>query len=832
MNKIKIILFSLFLLMVNFYTFSQTSILSWKILHPITKNWIDLGTKGTVQEALIQNGELPDPYVGMNEKKFDWIENYKWEFASRFYLTEQQYNSPYLEIEFPNIDTYADVYLNGKLLFKSDNAFRPYSAQIRSLVNLGYNDIKVIFTPPVLYHADQYNNEKFHLPATNDVHPTTNIAPYSRKPQYQFGWDWALRMNTIGFWKPIVLHHYTENRIIGKNLITQKITSNKADLSIELQTSLPIQGKVKWKSLLFGEMEFQPDSKNNLERKVTVQNPMLWWPRGHGDQNLYADKWILLNEENEIIDEIEVSFGIKKTELIIEPDQWGTSYFVKINDRPIFCKGGDYIPQDMFLSKIDEDDLIQMVNNMKASNFNMVRIWGGGYYPEEAFYNACDQNGIMVWQDLMFACAMYPGDEAFLNNVKSELEYQIPRIASHASIVLFNGNNEVDVAWKNWGFQKKYNIHGKDSIYVEDSYRKLFKELAPKTINSITNIPYIHTSPLSNWGKDEYYNHGTQHYWGVWHGKDPIEDFGKKSGRFNAEYGFQSFPEFSTLKSFAPENQWNLDSAVMKHHQKSYVGNGMIYKQANRLFGTPKNFEEFVYFSQLTQSKAVSIAIAGHRTGMPRCMGTLYWQINDCWQAPTWSSIDYFGNWKKLQYSTKDDYEDLAILAKITELGKEEYFMVSDIADSVNCMLQCTVYDLYGKVIRTYDSFSKVQFRDVISLDINKDLKSIKQKNYHIQFEWKYNNIVKNRSFTHIGKVIPKAKQNHLKYKILENDTINKTIVLEIENTHFVQDFWITSTKLGLKYSSNFIDYLPGKHQVKIEYIDPISLEDLKFFWR
>ncbi|MBI1837358.1 MAG: hypothetical protein HYR91_08855 [Flavobacteriia bacterium] len=820
-------------LMMSFLGISQTTELNWSIFHPIKKKWLELGAKGSVQEALIQSGELPDPFVGMNEDKFAWIENYKWEFVSKLYLTEQQLKSNYLELEFPNVDTYAEIFVNGIQILKTENAFHPYSSQIKNILRLGYNEVKVIFTPPILYHTDEYKNEKYHLPATNDVHPTINIAPYTRKPQYQFGWDWALRMNTIGFWKPIVLHYYNESRITGKNCITKEISTIDALMDFELSFSTKLHGKITWKSHLFGEEIIDVSNESRIKRTCKLQNPILWWPRGQGEQHLYTDKWTLYNEKGDRIDEIYVSFGVRKAELINAPDEWGTSYKIKVNGRSIFCKGGDYIPQDMFPARVTDHAIIKIISDITASNFNMIRVWGGGYYPDEAFYDACDENGIMVWQDLMFACAMYPGDSSFLENVKQEFEYQIPRIASHASLILFNGNNEVEVAWRNWGFQKRYGIYGEDAKYIEESYRKLFKELAPLVIKSFTNSPYIHTSPLSNWGKDEFFNHGTMHYWGVWHGKDPIEDFGKKSGRFNAEYGFQSFPEFSTLNTFSIRADWNLDSAVMKHHQKSYVGNGMILKQTRRLFGEPKSFEEFVYLSQLTQSEAISIAIAGHRTGMPKCMGTLYWQINDCWQAPTWSSIDYFGNWKKLQYTVKEDYEDVAVLAKIQEIGKEDYYLVSDCPKQFICNLSYSVKKLNGDVILENIVEYQLEQGKVQNVFNESQKKELMNNNYVVHFEWNNSDGKKiERDFSHIHKFKLRANKQDIKTTFISNDTINKVAVLEIENAVFIQDFWVTSIKLGMTYSRNFIDCLPGKHQITIQYQDSIKLEDLIYYWR
>ncbi len=827
--------FFYFILFICLQTQTHSQIeLNWKFKHPIKNSYIELGKSGSVQQALIESGELPDPFYGLNEEKFSWIEDHQWIFESTFNINDINSSSKFIEIEFPGIDTYAAIYLNDSLLFNSENNFKPYRYQIKSLLK-SENHLKVVFTSPIKYHEERFKNEKFHYPATNDVGKIA-IAPYTRKPQYQFGWDWAIRMNTIGFLKPVKIYTYNETRIIGKNTTTSTFSDSSAFLDFEVFLTQPIKETIIWRSKLFGDLKINPTNSTSLKRTDLLKQPKLWWPRGHGDQFLYKDHWVLIDPLNpmNIIDEIDVTFGVRKAELIIEPDKWGTSYFVKINDRPIFCKGGDYIPQDIFPTRVKNDDIKKMVDLMIESNFNMVRVWGGGYYPDDVFYDACDEKGIMVWQDLMFACAMYPGDSSFLHNVKEEFEYQIPRIASHPSLTLFNGNNEVDVAWKNWGFQLKYGIYGDNAKQVETDYDNLFKKLAPEVIQKFTNSPYIHTSPLSNWGKDEYYDHGTMHYWGVWHGKDPIEDFGKKSGRFNAEYGFQSFPEFSTLLSFSNKKEWDLESKVMKHHQKSYVGNGMILKQATILYGKPKSFEEFVYFSQLTQAKAVSIAVSAHRVGMPKCMGTLYWQLNDCWQAPTWSSVDYFGNWKALQYTVKKDYEDVAIVSKIEELGKEEYFLISDAPDSFNCKLNYTIYNFKGEQILSKRLLLNLHHESIEKVALECTTDEMRSNGYIIHFEW-YNskNELKDRWFTHRTKELKKAAKCDFKLELTNIDPVKKTASLSIQNKYFAQDFWITSTNLGIHYSDNFLDLIPGKHQIEIQYTDSkIELNDFNFYWR
>jgi beta-mannosidase len=491
---------------------------------------------------------------------------------------------------------------------------------------------------------------------------------------------------------------------------------------------------------------------------------------------------------------------------------------------------------------VKDEDIVKVVEAMADANFNMVRVWGGGYYPDEVFFETCDELGLMVWQDLMFACAMYPGDDDFISNVTKEFEYQVPRIAGHPSVVQFNGNNEVEVAWGNWGFQIKYGLYGKSAKEIEASYDRLFKDVAPNTIVKYTNIPYIHTSPLSNWGKMELYNHGSQHYWGVWHGRDPIEDFGKKIGRFNAEYGFQSFPEYSTIKTFADSSQWDLSSDVMKHHQKSYVGNDMILKHAKKLYGNPKDFEEFVYYSQLTQAMAVSMAVAGHRLDFPRCGGTLYWQVNDCWQAPTWSSIDYFGNWKALHYRIKDDYEPLTVLQKFNDLKDIEYYVASDLPDTVKLQLIVQIHTLKGKHVETRKEtiiFNGVGKQKIDIPELINVSKCKKKKNYVIDFivlpESGGDKPIISRRFTHIQSDYKKAGEEDVTYSVNYEggEGMPGTAMIYIESKKFLQDVWVFSDVPGLKFDKNFIHVLPGERAyITVEYENPVQLNGIQLIWR
>ena len=804
------------------------STLSWKLFHPIQKVWIEAGCNQSVQEILIKAGELPDPFIGENESKFSWIENYEWEFISECFFTNEDLQNDYIELFLSYVDTYASVFVNDSLIAMTENAFKPYHIQMKQLIRQGKNRFKVVFTPPVLFHKQRYAQREITYPAPNDIGEIP-VAPLTRKPQYQFGWDWALRMNTIGFMKPVEIRTYNFNRIENVKVETKEINGSSAKLNISLAFVVANSTSIRLESKIFGTFPSLLLTNGKTQIDVELDKPKLWWPRGQGEPYVYHDFWKIYDLENNLIDSLPISFGVRTSELIQEKDSVGTSYFFKINGRPIFCKGANYIPQDVFPARISKESIIDIVKQMKESNFNIVRVWGGGYYPDELFYQECDRQGIMVWQDLMFACAMYPGDSSFLANVQSELAFQIPRIAAHPSVIQFNGNNEVDVAWKYWGFRSKYLITNKQQAIIEESYDVLFKKLIPSIISDYTYLPYIHTSPLGHWTQQEDFPNGTQHYWGVWHGKDPIEDFGKKSGRFNAEYGFQSFPEYSTLLTFSNKSEWDLNSLVMKNHQKSYVGNGMIKKHSDILFGKAENFQEFVYFSQLTQAKAVSIAISSHRLNAPICMGTIFWQLNDCWPAPTWSSIDYYGNWKALQYRVKEDYQDVTVLEKTDKIGEEEYYFLSDSPEEFETKLECEIYSFTGNLLKKESQKihvkagvkQKIQHKEIVTKEIS--------KNYLVKFYWNTpsNNRVE-RSFIHIENEerYTKASFSDFTWEIINVDTINKSAIIKINTSKIIQDLWFASLKLGVRYDRNFISILPGEHLINISYKGDVPVKD------
>lgn len=812
--------FLLFLCLIAINVRSQKSLLlTWEIQHPITQQWLPLGERGSVQEALYKQGILPDPFYGENEKLYQWIEEHQWHVRSRFFLTEALFNAAQVELVFPCIDTYASIFINKQKILEAENYFHPYLVDVRDKLTLGYNEIEAVFTPPVLYHKTTYEHQAFHYPAPND-NAKIKAAPLTRKPQYQFGWDWAPRLNTLGFPNPVTIR-VKENQPVKSAVVNTLSLGDTAKMQLVILKEKIPQG-CSIRSCKFG-FSVLCDTSSIQRISFGIPSPILWWPTGSGPAYLYDDTLVLTDATGEEIQRYLYSFGVRTVKLNQAKDEWGTSFAFEINGKAMFMKGGDMIPPSMFGGQTSTKEWQEWVKLMVNSNFNMVRIWGGGDYATEDFLNECDRLGLMVWHDAMFACAMYPGDSLFLANVKDEFEYQLPRLAKHPSVVYINGNNEVDVAWKNWGFQVQYMLNKDDQAVIEKGYVSLFKNLLPNTLSRYTNLPYVHTSPLSNWGKAEFYNHGTQHYWGVWHGTDPMTDFATKIGRFNAEFGFQSFPEFSTLHGFSSSKDWDLNSAVMKHHQKSYVGNGMILKHAERLYGKPRNFEEFVYFSQLTQAYAVGSAIGGHLLDAPRCMGTLYWQINDCWPGPTWSSVDYYGQFKALHYEVKDLFEGLtAVKQKINDT--ERINLLTNNTEVRDAEITTSVFSIEKKGVKLLSTDNQ-----------HVSLANFNHKVLYVQGAEDSPRIIK-VDLPNQGQRVFLAgqlKQNRtVSYKLEINniDTLRKKAVLVIENEDFMADVWIFSTISGVRFSSNFCHLLPGKHEIPFTFESTIG--SIKLMYR
>jgi beta-mannosidase len=699
----------LFLLLISCASQSQTvRKLSlnpgWEFREVGTEKWYPAEVPGCVHTDLLRNGLIPDPYFSDNEKKLQWIETKDWEYKKDFILDSIFLKEYVDDLTFEGLDTYADVYINNEYIYRFNNMFVNIDFDIHYYLK-DSNTIHIIFRSPVRLSDSiataYYKTEGIKgLPGGNQV--------FTRKAAYQFGWDFAPRYVTCGIWRDVYLEAYSKAKV--GNFITSinKLTNDEAILNFKVNFKIaPFYTDNLCTYLLTDANEnIIYDSSTidfhfisdypyiyNFSLNASISSPKLWWCNGMGEPYLYTFKFIIKLGDKRI-DEKTIKVGIRDVELVREMNENGESFYFKLNGKPVFIKGANYVPADIFPSQVTKEKYRGLLTTAKETNMNMLRIWGGGIYENNYFYDLCDSLGIMIWQDLMFACSMYPGDDDFSSNVSKEVANNFERLCNHPCIALWCGNNESDEGWKNWGWQKQFGYTAKDSEKIWNDYVNLFENKIPiwlkfkiiisdsdkisyDTINSYSNQNYIPTSPKIGWGHDEAMNSGDSHYWGVWWGSEPFETYKIKVPGFMSEYGFQSLPDIETLESFSKPEDLNLNSVAIKSHQKHPSGFQLINDYMQRDFNVPDDFQEYIDASQNLQTYGYKIAIEAHRRAKPYCMGTMYWQLNDCWPAVSWSSIDYFGRYKDIIYKLKDLYADI-LVSPLIENDSLKIYIVSD----------------------------------------------------------------------------------------------------------------------------------------------------------
>jgi beta-mannosidase len=522
----------------------------------------------------------------------------------------------------------------------------------------------------------------------------------SRKAQFHYGWDWGPKFVGCGILKNPEFLAWDDLLIENVYVTTQSVTPELAKMVARYRYRSDFTGPVTV-SARHGKRKAVEDRKfweGVHEDSVTfeVPDPKLWWCVGMGEPHLY-DFSVEIKRNVALIDKADIRMGIRKIELVTEKDEKGESFYFKLNGKPVFSKGANYIPQDIFQDRVGPERYKKLLDDVVASNMNMLRVWGGGIYEDDLFYQLCDSRGILVWQDFMYACAMYPSSGSFLSTAAKEAIEQVERLRQHPCIALWCGNNENNEAWHNWGWQMQFNEAQRAQLWRD--YKTLFNDLLRTYVErSGGGVPYWESSPKYGRANAKSLTEGDSHYWGVWHDEEPFEVFNKKVPRFMSEYGFQSFPEWRTIQSFTlPEDQ-KLDSKVMLLHQKHPRGNALIAEYMKRDYRNPKTFQDFVYMSQLLQAEGMRTGIEAHRRNKPYCMGTLYWQLNDVWQVASWSSIDCFGRWKALQYYARESFSPLAALP-IVDGDILKIYGVNDFPETKKVTLQVRARSFEGRVL-------------------------------------------------------------------------------------------------------------------------------------
>jgi beta-mannosidase len=710
----------------------------WQYRKLEVKKWSDAVVPGCIHTDLLKDGVIEDPYYRLNEKQQQWIGKTDWEYKTVFNINDKTLREQNVNIIFDGLDTYADVYLNGEKVLGADNMFRTWSVDVKPKLKVGQNELRVYFHNVFKVNRPKYDSAAYRLMAfANNDQADVKLNLYSRKAGFHYGWDWGPRLITAGIWRPVKLISWSNYKIDDVYYRQKNVTAQKAEISAEFEVSSSTETNAKMaishegKILISQNINLKP-GKNNIVLPFTIPNPKLWWTNGLGEQPLYTFEATLKSQKG-AVDTFQKRIGIRSVEIVREKDAFGKSMYVKLNGVPVFMKGVNYIPQDNFQNRVKKGHYEHILGSAKMANMNMIRVWGGGIYEEDLFYDLCDEYGLLVWQDIMFACGMYPSDDQFLENTKNEVIENVKRLRNHPSIALYCGNNENEISWYNWGWKEKYNEDIQKRY--EADLKKLFYQTIPNAIAIADPDRYYHpSSPIAGIGKDRPMEEGDTHYWGVWHGKEPFENFGKNVSRFVSEYGFQSYPEFNSIKKFSIPEDWSLQSDVMHAHQRSMADEGRDKDYGNRLintylemnFNTPKNFETYLYVVQALQAKGVKMAVESHRRQRADnyCMGTLYWQINDCWPVASWSSIDYYGKWKGLHYIVKKAYEQ--VLTTFSEKdGKLGVYIVSDNLDPLpNAELTVQALDFKGNEIWSKNTTVTIKpntSSEYISIDI-KDL--------------------------------------------------------------------------------------------------------------
>lgn len=667
---------------------------NWEFRRAGTKVWLPAKVPGSVHLDLLRNGLIKDPFYRDHETSLQWISEIGWEYKKEFRLDEKAFASRHIELVCPGLDTYANVYINDSLILIADNMFREWSRDIKPLLYIGNNVIRIQFPSVTAENKARYEKLKYNLPGDEKV--------VCRKAAYHFGWDWSPALITSGIWKSIYLRSWSQIKVSGVQFYQKNLTEELAGLTAEFCLTSELADSAYVRIYTGDGHSFQKAAIvrkgiNFINLDFDIPDPRLWWPNGLGTPYLYTFSYEV-RFAGRMIEEGKKRFGIRNISLVQQPDSAGRSFYFKVNGQDVFIKGANYIPQDNFLTRVSDSSYRKIIRDAKSAHINMLRVWGGGIYEKDIFYDLCDENGIMVWQDFMFACAMYPVDKDFIRNALSEVAENIYRLRNHPCLALWCGNNEIDEGWKNWGWQKQYHYSPMDSTEIYDNYRFLFNFKIPELIKKYDSTrPYIPSSPQTGWGHEESLRKGDVHYWGVWWGKKPFSIYTKKVGRFVSEYGFQGFPDLSTINRFTQTEDRQLGTNVMKVHQKHSEGYEIIDEYLQRDFRKPKNFNSYILVSQLLQSDGIQTAIEAHRRAKPYCMGTLFWQLNDCWPAVSWSAIDYYGIKKAVYYRIKNAFE--AILpSPVIDNGRLKLYVVSDSPEKKSADLSLKIIDFDGKV--------------------------------------------------------------------------------------------------------------------------------------
>ncbi|WP_308427764.1 beta-mannosidase [Rhodanobacter panaciterrae] len=815
--------------------------------HPEAAAWRTAHVPGSTQTDLLTAGVIRDPFDRDNEAQLQWIGLADWQYQLPVTVDAATLRNEHVELVFDGLDTFADVSLNDHKLLSADNMFRRWRVSVKDVLHVGSNTLLVTLHSPITRLQPWLLKQPYALPgefdsAFGDEPKGKQTSNYVRKANYQYGWDWGPRYVTEGIWQPVHLESWNDLRLTDFHIAQQHVDADAAQLLAQFDIRADHAGKVQlqltWsapdgsrRSTMLEKLLEAGD--NHLDLPVRIEHPQRWWPAGYGAPNLYhfhADVVVA----GKVVASSERDTGLRSVELRRQHDRWGRSFAFVINGVPIFAKGANLIPFDSFPERVTNARVQQILQSAHDANMNMLRVWGGGYYQSDAFYAMADKMGLMIWQDFMFGGAVPPYDDAFRENTRIEAAEQVMRLRDHPSIVLWCGNNEVQTGWESWPDRKQFAqaIGLAERARVEHGMRTLFGETLRGVVQRYApDVPYWASSPSTDFdGPANVPSDGDMHVWDVWAGSAPIEDYLRTTPRFQSEYGLQSLPALATIQTFATPADLSPDSPVLRAHQKFDSGNGnqRLLFYIRKYYGEPKDFASFVYLSQVMQAEGIELAADHLRSARPQSMGSLYWQLNDVWPGASWSSIDYFGRWKALQFHARRFYAPLRV-APIRRDGHTDVFLISDRTAPLDAQLRTRVMDMDGRLL--HERLDKVHMPALAStraaeLDDAALLQGADPHRSFAVFELIEQGKTVSRQLLYfepaLALQLPEPDLN------VELHDSGQGIVLSVRAERLAREVWIDFGSLDAQVSDNAFDLLPGE-RVELQVTgaaDIVSLRD------
>ena len=813
----------------------------WKFKQARLSNWYPATVPGVVHTDLMDNKIIEDPFFRLNERGMQWIDKEDWIYQTTFQLTPEMMGRENIDLIFKGLDTYADVYLNEKKILEANNMFREWKTSIKPDLKPGENVLKIYFHSPIKVDIPKWDALPYQYEAGNDQSENggvfnKKVSVFARKAGYHYGWDWGPRLVTSGIWRPVYVEAWDNARINDVFIRQPEVSKSRASLIGEVeiladkeidQANVTITEAASGR-VLAGQTVSLQKGINKISLPFSIKSPKLWWSNGLGEPHLYSFRTDL-TVNNQTSDAWTEEVGLRSLKIINRPDKDGKTFYVELNGIPVFAKGANYIPQDNFLPRVTPGQYEKTILDAANANMNMLRIWGGGTYESDLFYQLCDRYGILVWQDFMFACSLYPAEGELLENIRQEAIDNVKRLRNHACIALWCGNNECNDAWFNWGWQKRYkaqNPEYEQKIWKQfnDQYNvtlpQVVEEYAPESF-------YWPSSPFARYDGGSDDRNGDRHYWEVWHGKKPIEMYNKERSRFFSEYGFQSFPEFESVKRYAPRQEdWDIYSEIMMSHQRGGMhANELIETYLLNEYRKPRNFEAFLYMNHVLQGDAIKTAIEAHRRDMPYCMGTLFWQHNDCWPVASWASRDYYGRWKAQHYFARKAYRDILVSPIADEDGQLKVQIVSDRHKACNGRLEVKVMKLTGEVLNSYKRNVIVDANSskaLFSVPLDEALKGVRKQDVLIHAVLLTDK--GNSNYTNNYFLVKQKEVNYPKAQLATSvQPIEGGFEVTLSSDNFARAVFIATGDANSSFSDNYFDILPGS-SVKVEVYTDLPL--------